>query len=193
MGARVNLEVNSRMKPRILHGLIFHIDTNLINAHQRLEAVNKLERWCKDELIVIIISSTAHGEALAGGSECRTKKANQQIFTATDPVNKTNKIYKRVEMALFPKVATNENQRNDVRIVCEAIKYRAILVTNDGASNSQPGGILGNRDKLRGLVQIMSSDEAVALVRTRIRERDDFNKKTAEEIGGELPSWTDKD
>ena len=46
---------------------------------------------------------------------------------------------------MFPNGAKDDNELNDVRIVCEAKKYEAILVTGDGGSKAQPGGILGNR------------------------------------------------
>jgi len=181
------------MERRLLYIPVLHIDTNLINARQKLPAVNQLEKWFKDEVILINMSATAHGEAQADGNAMRTRKANQNIFTATPPVNTSNPLYRRVETALFPEGAHDENQRNDVRIVCEAAKYVAILVTGDGGSKTQPGGILGNRHKLNGLVQILSPDEAVDFVRQKICERDEFNIRFAKEFGGELPHWTGHD
>ncbi len=82
-----------------------------------------------------------------------------------------------------------------MRIVADAIHYVAILVTQDGGSKSQPGGILGNRDTLpqRFAIRILTPDEAVAFVRERIRERDDFNRQVSREFGGELPDWTGND
>ena len=71
--------------------------------------------------------------------------------------------------------------------------YAAILVTQDGGSKSQPGGILGSRDKLIALVQIMSASEAVGFIAGKIAERDDFNREFVFELGGELPEWTGKD
>jgi hypothetical protein len=65
------------------------------------------------------------------------------------------------------------NEANDVEIAFNANKYGAILVTADGGSRRQPGGILGNRVALARLgVQVMSDGEAVALVREKIQERD---------------------
>lgn len=167
------------MKRRLLYIPVFHIDTNLINARQKLPAVNQLEKWFEEEVILINMSATAHGEAQADGDAMRTRKANQNIFTATPPLDASDPLFQMVESALFPDGVCNENQRNDVRIVCEAAKYAAILVTNDGGSKTQPGGILGNRHKLNSLVQILSPDEAVDFVRQKIRERDEF--------GNELP------
>lgn len=182
-----------RMEPRLLYIPVLHIDTNLINARQKLAAVNQLEKWFDDEVILINMSATAHGEAQAGGNPMRTRKANQNIFTATPPIGSSDPMYKKVESALLPEGACDENQRNDVRIVCEATKYAAILVTGDGGSKTQPGGILGNRHKLKDVVRILSPEEAVEFVRQKIRERDEFNRQFVKEFGGELPSWTGRD
>lgn len=181
------------MQRRRLYIPVLHIDTNLINARQKLPAVNQLEQWYEQGVILINMSSTAYAEAQADGDALRIRKANQQIFTATEPVAECDAVYQRVERALFPAGAQDENQKNDVRIVAEAAKYGAILVTGDGGSRSQPGGILGNRDKLRDLVTVLSPDEAVDLVRGKIRERDEFNSRVSREFGGDLPPWTGQD
>jgi len=177
----------------MLYMPVLHIDTNLINARQKLPAVNQLEKWSKDEVILINMSSTAHGEAQADGNAMRTRKANRHIFTATPALGPSDPLYQKVEAALFPNGARDENQRNDVRIVSEAAKCQAILVTGDGGSRKQPGGILGNRHKLKGVVQILSPDEAVDCVRQKIRERDEFNVRFVKEFGGQLPHWTGHD
>lgn len=178
------------MERRLLYIPPLHIDTNLINARQKLPAVNQLEKWFEDEVILINMSSTAHREAQADGNAMRIKKANTNIYTATPPVGDSDPIYQKVEAALFPGGTRDENQRNDVSIVCEAAKYAAILVTGDGGSKTQPGGILGNRHKLKDVAQILSPNEAVEFVRQKIRERDAFNIQFVKEFGGELPPWT---
>ena len=78
-------------------------------------------------------------------------------------------------------------------IVCEAIKFNAILVTNDGGSKNQPRGILGNASKLKDYVQIMRDTEAVDFINSKITRRDEINKKVAEHIGEALPEWTGQD
>ena len=184
-----------RLKRRMLYIPILHIDTNLINSRQKLAAVNGLEKWCADRVILINMAGTARAEALAGGDVRRTQKANQQIFTMTTPSPVDSTRFKAIESVLFPGGAKDKNQRNDIRIVADAIHYAAILVTNDGGSRTQPGGILGNRDELRqrfGL-QILSADEAVEFIEAKIRERDDFNRQLVQEFGGVLPEWTDQD
>jgi hypothetical protein len=183
------------LKRRRLYIPILHIDTNLINSRQKLSAVNTLEKWYADGIVLINMAGTARDEALAGGDARRTQKANQQIFTMTAPAPIDSTRFKTIESVLFPNGAKDENQRNDVRIVADAIHYAAILVTNDGHSKSQPGGILGNRDTLtqRFGVRVLSADEAVDFVRSKIRERDDLNRQVVREFGGTLPDWTDTD
>jgi len=189
----VETAMTIRMERRLLYIPVLHIDTNLINARQKLAAVNQLEKWYDDGVILINMSATAHGEAQANGNAMRTRKANQNIFTATPPVEPTDPLFKKVESSLFPDGAHTENQLNDIRIVCEATRYEAILVTGDGGSKTQPGGILGNRHKLRDSLKILSPDEAVDFVRQKIQGRDVFNVQFVKEFGGELPPWTGRD
>jgi hypothetical protein len=179
----------------MLHIPVLHIDTNLINARQKLAAVNQLERWYADGVILINMSGTARAEALSGGSAQRSRKANQQIFTVTTPESPEGARFKAIEDVLFPGGAKDENQRNDIRIVADAIHYAGILVTNDGASASQPGGILGHREELarRFAIRILTPDEAATFVRKKVCERDDFNHEVVRQFGGLLPEWTGKD
>jgi hypothetical protein len=182
------------MQRRALYNIpVLHIDTNLINARQKLSAINQLEKWAEDEIICINMSSTARIEARAGNNLSRTRKAAGQIHTLTPPAEASDPQYQQIEAAIFPYGTKDENQQNDIKIVFEAAKYAAILVTGDGGSKTQPGGILGNRDKLKDMVKILSPEEAVDFVRSKIQERDGFNKRVVSELGGELPEWTGRD
>jgi hypothetical protein len=80
-----------------------------------------------------------------------------------------------------------------VKIVDYAAHCKAILVTNDGGSKRQPGGMLGKRSQLSRFVRIMSDEQAVAFVRSNLHERDDTNLRVAEEPGLSVPEWTGKD
>lgn len=183
------IEMQRRMLP-----IMFHIDTNLINARGKLDTMNQIEKWANDEVILINMSGISHDEAKAGGNVARTRKANTHIFTMPDEdVGPHDPLHRRIEEALFPGGAQDDNQRNDVRVVFEAAKYGAILITRDGGSRSQPGGMLGHRDKLRDAVRIVSDVEAVELVRKKIQERDDFNRRVEREFGLPLPGWTGHD
>lgn len=182
------------MQRRMLFTPIFHIDTNMINARGNLESMNRIEKWAEDDVILVNMSGVSFKEAQAGGNSIRTKKAFSHIFTMTDDIiDPNNPIYQKIGKALFPNGIHKDSQRNDIKIVFEASKYHAILITRDGGSRTQPGGILGNRDKLHDIVSIMSDIEALAFIREKIIERDRFNHRVAQEFGGELPAWTGKD
>ena len=182
------------MQRRMLYTPIFHIDTNLINARGSLPTMNQIEKWAADEIILVNMSGVSFKEALAGNDAARTKKTLAQLFTLTDEnIDITCKRYREIENAIFPGGAKNQNQHNDVKVVYEAAHWNAILVTRDGASKSQPGGILGNRDKLHGFVPIMSDTEAFEFIRRKIAERDNLNRLVAKETGQPLPAWTGDD
>lgn len=172
------------MQRRALYIPVLHIDANLINARQKLSAVNQLEKWADDQIICINMSFTARTEARAGNDSNRTRKADGQIYTLTPPAEASDPQYQQIEAAIFPDGAKDGNQQNDIKIVFEAAKYAAILVTGDGGSKTQSGGILGNKDKLKDMLTILSPDEAVDFVRSKIQERDNFNNRVASEFGG---------
>lgn len=182
------------MMRRELYVPVIHIDTNLINSRGKVEAMSRLEHWAEDGLIALNISDTGLSEALAGNNAQRTRKALAQIYTINNiSPDTSDPIYQKIESALFPGGTKTQNQRNDVAIVREAAKWNAILVTSDGGSKSQPGGILGNREKIKYYVTIMTADEAVTFVRNKIKERDEFNRRVAREYGCDLPEWTGSD
>jgi len=172
----------------------FQIDANRINSTGRLQNMNTLERWHKDKVITIIMAQPAQDEA-AYGSSNRARKAYRYILTMT--VSRTPKefeLLKRIEGILFPQGASTQNEKNDIEIVFNAWKYCCILVTNEGGSRRQPGGILGNRDKLLELgIEILTDEEAVALVKQLIRERDNFERENSNRKGQPLPEWVGRD
>ena len=71
---------------------------------------------------------------------------------------------KRVDIAriVFPNGVKTISQENDVKILLTAFLCRAILVTSDGASKSQPRGILGSKANLAKIgVRVMTPNEAL--------------------------------
>jgi len=193
----MKLEVT--MQRRMLYTPVFHLDANLVNARQKLEAVNQLEKWRDDGVICLAMAGAAHAEAQAGvggNAQARMRKAASHIFTINDAGEaKEDDSYTTVKKILWGDGAINDNQVNDVEVVCEAIKWHAILVTKDGGSKKQPGGILGNREELlrRCCVGIYRPEEAVEYIRSKISERDDFNAQVAALSGKPAPEGTGKD
>ena len=183
-----------KMQRRKLYTPVFHIDTNMINARGKLPAMTQLEKWAQEGIILINMSNTSFCEAQEGNNISRTKKTLSQIFTLKDEnITESDANFQKVSSALFPDGIKDNNQRNDVVIVCEAIKCNAILVTNDGGSTKQPGGILGNSHKLTDFVRIMRDTEAVGFINSKITHRDEINKQISEHTGEALPEWTGKD
>ena len=151
----------------------FQIDANRINARQSLPPMNRLERWANAGVISIEMSETAQTEA-AAGDPARARKAHGHVYSmtlATTPGEQET--LRRIEAVLFPEGVRSPNERADVEIVFNAIKYDRILITHDGGSRRQPGGILGHREQLEKLgAHVVTDEEAVALVERCIRERD---------------------
>ena len=182
----------------MLYTPVFHLDTNLINARRVNEAVNRLEKWRTNGVICIAMAGVAHAEAQAGkgtGARARQRKAATHLYTISDAGEaKEGEAFTRVEKILWGE-AKDDNQANDVAIVCEAIKWHAILVTNDGDSNSQKGGILGYRDALREQfgIEIYRPEEAVAVIREKIADRDARNAEIAAMTGMPVPLWSGQD
>ena len=172
----------------------FQIDANRINASGRLEFMNQLEKWHRERIIQIQMAETAQGEA-AYGSTRRARKAYRYVFTRT--VSRTPReaaLLRQIEAILFPGGASTQSERNDVDIVFNAKKYGCVLVTNDGASRGQPGGILGHRQRLEALgVQILTDEEAVACVRELILRRDERERGRALATGEPLADWVGRD
>lgn len=173
----------------------FHIDTNRVNARSCLESMNRLERWHEDDVITLVMSEVAQLEAAADGDHRRKSKAQGYVFTETQAHTQSEKtLLREVERGLFPAGVQSENEQNDVAIVFNAIKYGALLITNDGGSRRQPGGILGNRDKLKKLgSQIFTDEEAVKLVRELIQKRDENSRLYCELNRKPIPDWVGKD
>lgn len=173
----------------------FHIDTNRVNARSSLASMNGLEKWHEDDVITLAMSEVAQAEAAAGGDRNRKSKVYGYVFTGTQALTSSeNNLLREIERILFPLGAQWENERNDVAIVFNAIKYRALLVTNDGGSKRQPGGILGSRNKLKILgAKIFTDEEAVKFVRNLIEKRDKNVRLYCERIGKPIPDWVGKD
>lgn len=185
----------SRPEQRYI-GVMFHIDTNRINARQRLENMNRLEAWAESHVILLEMAEVTMNEAIAGSNTERRKKAMGSLYSMTlASTPHEQQMLRDIEAILFPAGADTSNKMNDVEIVFNAAKYGRVLVTADGGSKSQPMGILGNAKGLKRAVgvEVMSDAEAVALVEERIRRRDARCRWWAEKSGSPLPEWVDQD
>jgi len=180
--------------PRFVYR-VFQIDTNRINSKSKIPAMNQLEIWHKNRVILLEMAEVAQDEALVGNDSNRTEKALGYIHSKSlaNTREEQETIHEIVKI-LFPKGIKTANQANDVEIVFTAGKYNSILITCDGASKSQPGGILGHKDELRKLgIKVMSDIEAVEYIRTLIVARDILVRENCSRTGEPLPDWVGLD
>jgi len=180
---------------RCLSAVTFMVDTNCVNARQKIVAMNQLEAWAADEIIELITSETAQKEMTLGGSISRIRKAYKFIYTCSEiSTPEEHEQLRKITSILCPIGVSTQNQRNDIDIVFNAGKYLRPLITNDGGSKSQPGGILGNRAQLAAIgIKVLTPDEAVAKVEEKIRARDEHARQWAEYYKTEIPDWVGKD
>lgn len=186
------------LKPpdRCLHLPRFQIDTNRINAKQKLPNMNKLEKLSDDGVISLEISEVASKEASAGSNPARSRKTIGMIYSITyaDTPDEQHRM-QLISDILFPGRKLTQNEKNDVEIVFNAKKYGYTLITSDGGSKSQPGGILGKRDELKKAVgvDIVTDEEAVNQVKQKIKSRDNYAREYVKRYEGQLPEWVGKD
>lgn len=176
-------------------GRTYQIDTNMINAKKKLASMNKLEKWASDGVIEIIMSEVAMKEASSGLNVARKEKAYSHIYSLTkSTTQEEQQRMKRIECIVFPEGAKDQNQKNDVEIIFNALKYGRTLISNDGGSKRQPDGILGHSQELRKLgVKILRDAEAVNEVEKLIATRDENSRLVAQKSGEQLPKWVGKD
>jgi len=176
-------------------GIGIQLDANRINSRGRLENVNRLERWADDGVILLSMSEVAQLEAAAGGDATREAKAYSYIASGTflgTPDERAKLL--EIERILFGGACPTTGDRNDALIVFNAWKYGRLLVTADGGSRSQPGGILGNRAVLRTAgIEVATDGEAVATIKHRIDQRDKLAKFYHQRDGRPLPDWVAHD
>lgn len=144
----------------------FFLDANCINARQQNPTLNELENFRAEGFVTLVFTEATHREAGIGKQE-RTDKAAGFSYTKFEPFCDGNEHTKlAIEFILFPAGAKTDNHRNDVLAVYHAERLRWPLVTMDGASKKQPGGILGRAAELATLgIEVISPECALARVR----------------------------
>jgi len=171
----------------------FLIDANRINARGDLQYMTIIEKWKMKRVVRVMMPQTAQNEA-AQGNQRRAKKAYGYIATMTESNTEDIRLLESLEKILFPNGAKTQNEKNDVEILFNARKYGCVLITNDGGSNRQPGGILGNREKLQKLgINVMTDKEAVEFIKQCIIERDNLERERSEFSGQPLTNWVGAD
>jgi hypothetical protein len=157
--------------------------------------MNQLEQWRADGVIILDMSEEAYDEARSGNDMKRTKKADENIFIrANDVFGGEKEFRKKLGKILFNSTSLSKSQKRDVQILFCAKMAGAILITNDGGSKRQPGGILGHAKELASLgIEVVTDEVAVQKVRHLIVLRDKTARNVAKDTGLPLPPWVGLD
>lgn len=144
--------------------LLFHLDANAVNAKQLNPDLNELERLASLGIVELEYSEVAYDEA-ANDKGIREAKAELHTWAGLSHQLELEATWRTlITNATFPNGAPSASQKNDVEILLTAKMAGAILVTSDGASNSQPRGILGSKRELEALgIKVVTPSEALAL------------------------------
>ncbi|WP_372824369.1 hypothetical protein [Polaromonas sp.] len=172
------------------HVASYFLDANCINARQGNSHINQLERWRENNVIAIFMSWTAAIEAGAGNTKRLIKSYEYSTVSESAPECGNLDTRSQIEAILFPTGACNDNQRNDVAILYMAERQSYSLVSNDGASKTQPGGMLGNAKALAKIgIIVLTPEQAVCEITALIRNRDSEAREIAARLGISLPKW----
>jgi hypothetical protein len=145
--------------------LTFFIDTNRINARQNLNYMNELEQLSAEGKCSLSMPYHAWKEAETGSNLLRQSKVCEYDFIQPLKNESQRYWYNVIEAIVFPSRARTENEKNDLWILVTAREMNYPIITNDGGSKKQSGGMLGNAQELKKIgVTVVRDLEAVAWV-----------------------------
>lgn len=156
--------------------LLFHLDANAVNAKQLNRDLNELERFASLGIVELEYSEVAYDEA-ANDKGIREAKAELHTWAGLSQQPEFEAAWRKlIANATFPNGVQSASQKNDVEVLLTAKMAGAILVTSDGASKSQPRGILGSKQELEALgIKVVTPSEAVALACAIANVKSTFN------------------
>lgn len=148
--------------------MLFLLDANAVNARQRDAALNELEQLAQAGQIELEYTQVTYDEASVGCAK-RAEKAAELTWSGGNEDSEFPAMWRKpIADAVFPRGVQSQSQANDVTALVTAKLCGGIFVTSDGASNSQPRGILGSRQALAALgITVVSPTEALALAKAR--------------------------
>jgi hypothetical protein len=140
----------------------YHLDANRINAKREDEWMNQLEEWHRGGLIFLEMALPAYREAEYGDEGRREKAADYTWVEINNSLGGEDEFRRQIALATFSGGVKTRADHNDVEILLAAKMAGAALITRDGASKSQPQGILGSAHALAKLgIRVLSAKDAV--------------------------------
>jgi len=146
---------------------LFLLDANACNSRQRIDELTELERLGREGVIELQYTETTWDEARRG-SEPRDEKVAKFLFTGLPADSAHQGPWREaITRVLFPDGSLNESRKHDVEALLTAKMSGGVFVTRDGASKSQPRGILGSKDELAMLgIEVVNFTQALRIART---------------------------
>jgi hypothetical protein len=130
---------------------LFLLGANACNAKQAIAELNELERIGRSGRIDLQYTETTWDEARRN-SERRQAKVHKSLFTGANVNRELEAPWREaIARAVFPEGIVTDDQRRDVEALLTAKLAGGYFVTRDGASKTQPGGILGHKAELAAL------------------------------------------
>ena len=177
-------------------GQPFIADTNRVNSRGKLPAMNALKKWAAAGDIKLVYTEEIQAE-LERWQNPKIRKASRELsvlFAQSCSEIEEKDQREKISNILFPEGLRFASDRVDVDTIRIAQLWGAIVITDDGDSKTQPGGILGAASRLHREidVQVMRDFEAEKLVARLIRERDQMEISFAAQEGREIASWCSK-
>lgn len=151
---------------------LFLLDANACNAKQQVAELNELERIGRSGLIDLLYTQTTWDEA-RHNSELRQAKVHKSLFVGLTDAQELEAPWREaIARVVFPDGVVTDGQQRDVEALLTAKLAGGYFVTRDGASKTQPGGILGHRAELMALdIEVLTFQEAVQCAASVARTR----------------------
>ena len=174
-------------------GQPFIVDSNRVNSRGALPAMTTLRKWADAGDIKLDYTEEIWAE-LENSQNPKIQAASRELGARfANSLDEKEEAEERSKIAqiVFPNGLQFDSDRVDVDTIRIAQLWNAIVITNDGDSKRQPGGILGAKRRLHQEigVEVMRDFEAEKLVIQLIRERDRMEIGLAAKEGREPAAW----
>lgn len=155
--------------------------------------MSELEEWSRRGVIGLEWSEPIYDELSRDAPDGRHWRKSCGILVAHPSTTNPNEIQQlaEIERVVFPGGSRDKRERIDALAIFTAWKYRAIFVTDDG-SGGKARGILTHKKDLASLgVQVVTDEEAVAIVRGTLSALAKEERHHMQESGEPEPSWVE--
>lgn len=175
----------------------FIVDTNRANTRRQLFAMNKLQQWKSDGVIRLNYTFEIQREL----ERCRNPKFREAshalgvLFARSCSAIEEKEQRDKIAGIIFPNGLKDNTDRVDVDTIRVAQLWGAIVITDDGASKRQPGGLLGATLRLHREVgvKVIRDVDAEGMVSRLINQRDQLEIFEAAFEKRTVADWCGKD